>query len=201
MSTGELATAPIWDDVASLNGARFSGAKPDIIYGGFPCQDISLAGLRAGLAGNRSGLFFQIIRLAQELKPRFIFLENVPGIRTSGLGQVVRSLAEAGYDCRYGFLSAEELGADHKRERWFLLAHARSEGPQGVHKKVGQKHLQSFMPGPTKPGYQSKWLPEPDVARVVNGLPFRMDRTKALGNAVVPAQAREAFFRLLGAKD
>jgi DNA (cytosine-5)-methyltransferase 1 len=96
----------------------------DIIFGGFPCQDISVAGLGKGLEGDRSGLFFEIVRLARECEPRFIFLENVPAIRTRGGERVVKELASIGYDCRWTTLSAAAVGAPHKRERWFLLAHA-----------------------------------------------------------------------------
>lgn len=117
-----LPFAPIWNDVATLNGAMFRGLV-DIIHGGFPCQDISVAGNGKGLEGERSGLFFEIIRLTREISPSFVFLENVPAIRTRGLRQVVGAFAEVGYDCRWTCISAEAVGANHKRERWFLLAH------------------------------------------------------------------------------
>src|SRR5690606_10421534 len=87
MRTGDLPCAPIWDDVRTLRGDMLPSV--DIIYGGFPCQDISCAGRGAGLAGGRSGLFFEIARLARELRPRFVFLENVPAITTRGLGDVL----------------------------------------------------------------------------------------------------------------
>lgn len=121
MSEGELPKAPIWDDVRTLPGWEFRGLV-DIIYGGFPCQDISTAGNGAGLEGERSGLFFQIVRLAQEVKPKFLFLENVPAIRTRGQREVGKKLASLGYDCRWGVVSAREVGAPHLRKRWFLLA-------------------------------------------------------------------------------
>jgi len=120
MLEGKLPVAPIWDDVKSLKGDMLP--EIDIIYGGFPCQDISVAGKQKGLEGERSGLFYEIMRLAQEVKPAFIFLENVPNIRTKGLDAVGGELAKRGYDCRWGIVSAQEMGALHKRERWFLLA-------------------------------------------------------------------------------
>lgn len=132
MAEGALPLAPIWDDVRTLHrgilaghttGQHDDGETIDIITGGFPCQDISVAGNGAGLAGERSGLFFEIARLAGELRPAFIFLENVPAITTRGGRDVVGAITALGYDCRWCVISAAEIGANHKRERWFLLAH------------------------------------------------------------------------------
>lgn len=80
------------------------------------------------MAGERSGLFFEILRLAKEINPSFIFLENVPAITTRGGLQVVREITEMGYDCRWCVISASSVGALHRRERWFLLAHAKHNG-------------------------------------------------------------------------
>lgn len=121
MRSGDLPVAPIWDDVRTLQAHNLT--QPiDIIYGGFPCQDISVAGTGKGLAGKRSGLFFEIVRLVEEIRPTFVFLENVPAIRTRGLSTVVQELSDRWYDCRWQTLSAQEVGAPHKRDRWFMLA-------------------------------------------------------------------------------
>lgn len=120
---GKIPRAPIWNDIRTLKG-QYIPVPVDIIYGGFPCQDISVAGNGAGLEGKRSGLFFEIVRLVQEIKPAFIFLENVPAIRTRGLPRVIKEISSLGYDCRWTIVSAAELGAPHLRERWWLLAHA-----------------------------------------------------------------------------
>lgn len=125
MRSGDVDVAPIWDDVCSLRGSMLP--RIDIIFGGFPCQDLSVAGAGKGLAGERSGLFFEIVRLARECEPRFIFLENVPAIRTRGGERVVKELAKIGYDCRWTTLSAAAVGAPHKRDRWFLLAHTKRQ--------------------------------------------------------------------------
>lgn len=130
MADESLPNCPVWNDVTTLDGNIFKGAI-DIIYGGFPCQDISVAGHGAGLEGKRSGLFFEIMRLAKEIKPKFIFLENVPAITTRGGLRVVREIAEMGYDCRWCHVSAAEVGARHKRERWFLLGYAKHDGLYG----------------------------------------------------------------------
>lgn len=124
---GLLPNAPIWDDITSLR-VRGNGRNIDIIYGGFPCQDISVAGHGKGLEGKRSGLFFEIVRLAQEIKPKFLFLENVPAITSRGGVEVVRQVTEMGYDCRWCVISAASVGALHRRERWFMLAHANNDG-------------------------------------------------------------------------
>jgi len=122
MASGDIPLAPIWDDVRTLQKISLAEGI-DIIYGGFPCQDISQAGRGAGLAGKRSGLFYEIARLIGEIRPRFVFLENVPAIRLRGGNVVVGELARLGYDCRWAPLSAADVGANHERERWWLLAH------------------------------------------------------------------------------
>ena len=121
IQSGDLEDAPIWDDVTTFDGEPWRGCV-DIITAGFPCQDISAAGKGAGLEGERSGLFFEVVRLAEEIQPTFIFLENVPAIRTRGLDRVGKELADLGYDCRWGVVSAAEVGAPHLRKRWWLLA-------------------------------------------------------------------------------
>jgi DNA (cytosine-5)-methyltransferase 1 len=125
MAEGKIDCAPICTDVREITSG-FIDVPIDIICGGFPCQDISVAGKGVGLEGERSGLFFEIVRLAKEIKPKFLFLENVAAIRTRGLDRVIQELTEVGYDCRWTMLSAADVGAPHKRERWFLLAHSKS---------------------------------------------------------------------------
>ena len=199
MSSNEIATSPIWDDIRTLDPSKWRQAI-DIIYGGFPCQDISIAGNGKGLEGERSGLFYEILRLAKEIKPSFIFLENVPAIRSRGGLQVVREVAELGYDCRWLLISAKSCGASHKRERWFMLAYSKSERlPRGlpIRKEEG-KPLFKF-----KVKYD-EWDEEPKnkliLAGMANGLPCRMDQIKCLGNAVVPQQCKKAFEILMGIK-
>lgn len=203
MRDGSLDDAPIWDDVRTLSAKHIRGPI-DIIFGGFPCQDISVAGLNRGLGAERSGLFSEIMRLSQELKPKFIFLENVPAIRTRGLNHVGEWLASIGYDCRWDIVSAAEVGCCHIRKRWFLLAHANglrlrekqrtklspSKRPLVPHGKSSPREL-------ARPSERSTF---PRVDRASDGLPHIVDRNRCLGNAVVPSQAREAFERLCGLK-
>lgn len=203
MSEGELFQAPIWDDVRTLKGELLPPI--DMVYAGFPCQDISVAGHGAGLDGERSGLFFEIIRLVGELGPKFVFLENVPAITTRGGLRVITEFARLGYDCRWTIVSAAELGAVHIRKRWFLLAYADGER---LRQESGEKDEIQSTPQREMVAYRSRFprrapgTPEgfasPRVGRAGDGLPCRRDRHKALGNAVVPIQAREAFMRLSG---
>lgn len=237
MAEGQLPYAPIWDDIRTFEGKPFLG-EIDIIYGGFPCQDISCAGSGKGLEGDRSGLFFELCRVVEEIKPRFVFLENVPAIRTRGLREVINALTNLRYDCRWTCVSAAELGAPHLRKRWFLLAKSESNDgrgnlrdlhssdekeprPQDKHKnetlqfsgtsqytevlantngKGLEGNIRAVSPHTESSKFSRKgwwWETEPNVGRVVDGCPLRLDRIKALGNGVVPMQVETAFQRLL----
>jgi len=96
----------------------------DVLVGGFPCQDISTAGKGAGLAGEKSGLFFEMARIVRELEPRIVVMENVPNIVNLGLSAVLSEVAACGYNARWGMLRADDplVGAPHRRERWFCVA-------------------------------------------------------------------------------
>lgn len=229
---GSLTDAPIWDDVTTLHG-RDLPEQPDIVYGGFPCQDISCAGAGKGLAGERSGLFFEIVRMCSEIRPAFVFLENVSAITIRGADRVGAELAALGYDCRWTVVSAASVGAPHQRKRWWCLAYSnrprRKAQPleladrgreMGDNSEIGSSSGQmaytygqrcehkptryTTVSEPQCEGEASKncrrgwWSIEPDVARVVNGLPDRVDRVRALGNSVVPQCARQAFMYLMG---
>jgi DNA (cytosine-5)-methyltransferase 1 len=156
MADGSIPTAPIFPDVTTLKGDDVG--EIDMIVGGFPCQDISVAGKGAGIAeGTRSGLFFQIMRLTDEIKPRLLFLENVPAIRTKGLDIVLRELTKRGYDCRWTMLSAASVGARHKRERWFMLANRR--GANGANTEYTGRYGTEILGGNTASVCRSKERP------------------------------------------
>lgn len=170
MDDGTIPVAPIWNDVTTLNGVPFRGLV-DLIEGGFPCQDISVAGKGAGLDGERSGLFREIIRLCKEASPSFLFLENVPAIRTRGSIEVQEALASIGYDARWGVISAAEVGANHRRERWFCLAKRRSESDFAIRPKHGHKdhkydpecsHCQPWttVADTSSEGLEGQWEPQ-----------------------------------------
>ena len=122
---GILPDFPIFGDIREFDGTKWRGAV-DILCGGFPCQDISAAGKGAGITGERSGLWKEYARLIGEIRPRFVFAENSPLLRTRGLGVVLQDLAEMGYNARWGVLGAWHVGAPHKRDRMWVLAHTSS---------------------------------------------------------------------------
>lgn len=103
--------------------------KVDLIVGGFPCQDISCAGNRAGIAGKQSGLFYDLMRIVRVLRPSFVLLENVSALLHRGFGTVLGELAESGFAAEWGCLPASAFGAPHRRTRVFILAYAASERP------------------------------------------------------------------------
>jgi len=119
----------LFNDVSEVTGEqlRAVGFDPDngIITGGFPCQDLSIAGARRGLAGDRSGLFWQIIRLADELRPKWLVLENVPGLLSSNSGKdmgiVIGALEQRGYGVCWRVLDAQHFGVAQRRRRLFIV--------------------------------------------------------------------------------
>ncbi len=247
---------PVYDDVRTLSVGRLAadGIFPDVICGGFPCQDISVAGTRVGIEGERSGLWHEYARLIGELRPRFAIVENVSALLSRGMDVVLGSLASLGYDAEWHCIPATAVGAPHRRDRIWIVAYpngrraAQSPGRQrkgglgsvvggealadvprnrrqprrprdtpegargrqpggggvGAHvpdshrrrgEAVGQREEEgrathaacgarlSFAAEPDRGGW---WLAEPDVGRVAHGIPARVDRLRALGNAVVP---------------
>lgn len=112
---------PIFDDVTKFDGRPWRGLV-DVVAGGFPCQDISVAGKGAGIDGKQSGLWSEMARIIGEVRPRFAFVENSPALVNRGLGRVLRDLATLGYDCRWTLLGAADVGAPHKRDRFWLVA-------------------------------------------------------------------------------
>lgn len=132
MRSGDLDDAPIFEDVRTFDGRSLKG-RVDVVSGGFPCQDVSHAGKRAGLKdGTRSGLWSEFARIIREVEPRFVLVENVRGLLSiddgGGFGTVLRDLAELGFDAEWFVLSAADVGAPHLRERVWVVAYSvRSE--------------------------------------------------------------------------
>lgn len=161
MEAGALDPAPIWSDMLTFDGAAWRGCV-DFLIAGFPCQDISIAGRRAGLDGQRSGLFFDILDIADACQARGLVLENVAAIATAtataldeaegvleerAAARVVGELADRGWDAEWITLSASDVGASHGRARWFCLAWRRAMGHAGLHAR-GAQHGQQPQ-GPT----------------------------------------------------
>lgn len=136
MAEGSIHPAPVWcGDFTALDGKLFRGLV-DVIVAGFPCQDLSVAGKRAGLDGKRSGLFFEVVKFANDCEARFLFLENVAGIASAtasvmdeaeeleerAASRVLGELADNGWNAEWLTLSASDVGASHGRARWFCFA-------------------------------------------------------------------------------
>lgn len=114
--------APIWHDLTTQD---WSTVEPvDLVAAGFPCQDLSYAGRGAGLNGERSGLWFDVLDAVGVLQPRWVVLENVGALRARGLDVVTHGLASLGFVGRWGTVRASDVGACHRRERIFVVAHA-----------------------------------------------------------------------------
>jgi site-specific DNA-cytosine methylase len=164
-------------------GLRWAGVPDDfdICTGGFPCQDISHAGKRAGIDGKRSGLWREFARIIGLVRPRYVLVENVATLLVRGMGRVLGDLAEIGYDAEWEILPAAAFGAPHLRDRVFVLAYPRGPGLPDAEPK------RAFR-GPV--AQSDWWAVEPGVVRMAHGVPGRVDRIRSLGNAVVPQVAQ-----------
>ena len=187
------ALRPKWEPGPRGRRIRESNPQPspwivDLICGGFPCQDISTAGKRAGLHGDRSGLFFEAIRVVELLQPRWLLLENVAGLLARGLDEVLGTLASIGFDAEWHCLQAADFGAPHIRDRVFIIANA-----NGQHHRPGNDGDAATFRAATesrKAGGKIQpcewWATQPELGRVAHGIPSRVDRLRGIGNAVVP---------------
>jgi DNA (cytosine-5)-methyltransferase 1 len=152
MEDGALDDAPVWSDVCTFDARAWRGSV-DCVIGGFPCQDLSLAGRRAGLDGKRSGLFFDLLRIAEDSGARYLFLENVAGIASAtasvvdeaegalderAAARVLGELADRGWNAEWLTLSASDVGASHGRERWFCWAWRSVADAKSRHKPRGE---------------------------------------------------------------
>jgi DNA (cytosine-5)-methyltransferase 1 len=117
---GFLPPFPIWDDIQTFDGKPWRGIV-DVVSGGFPCQDISSAGKGAGIDGERSGMWGEMARVIHEVQPKFVFVENSPMLTSRGLGRVLGDLATMGFDANWGVLGANDIGANHQRDRIWIV--------------------------------------------------------------------------------
>lgn len=203
--------AELHEDVRSVGADVL--ARVDLICGGFPCQDVSSAGQRAGLSGDRSGLWYEFARIVAECGPRWVVVENVRSGARKWVDAVRRDLGRLGYASLPIPVSASDVGAPHQRARVFIVA-CRAPDADGSVVRLERRRISgtrreeawlseihaSDADGaresqPRRPEREVGrwtcdarrfWTAEPDVARVVHGLPGRVDRERALGNAVVP---------------
>lgn len=159
----------------------------DVICGGFPCQDVSWAGLGAGLEGERSGLWFQMLRIVRLLRPRFVLVENVSALLIRGFDSVIADLAESGYDAEWDSLQAGYFGAPHERERVFILAYPNeSDGKAGVGTEQDRKS--PIFAGSDCEGFPVWLQAASSFAGMDDGIPSAIyqSRLGALGNTIVP---------------
>lgn len=216
---GHLPRFPIWDDVRTFDGEPWRGSI-DVVTGGFPCQDISVAGKGGGLEGQSSGLWFHMARIIRQVRPEFVFVENTPALTSRGLGVVLGNMAEMGFDIEYGIYSAAEAGAPHLRKRIWILAYSSSgrrqnDGlrPRGEESwrgnsaqalaytdsssRDGRAKVQrgQEVRGITARGRRRGgwWQAEPGMGRMADGVACRVDRLRAIGNGQVPAVVRLAW--------
>jgi len=155
---------PTFDDVTKLKGKNFKNI--DVICGGFPCQDISIAGKKEGLKGERSGLWSEFKRLIKEVKPQYAIIENVANLRNKGLNQVLKDLWSIGYDCEWHIISASSIGAPHLRERVWIIAHPSSTRTGFNHSRVRRQFDRgSFQEGRNTNEETSK-SPNADIFRL-----------------------------------
>ncbi len=206
--------------------------RVDLLAGGFPCQPFSVAGKQRRLDDDR-WLWPEFARAIRELRPRYVLVENVPGLLVGGgMGAVLGDLATLGYDAEWESIPAAAVGAPHLRYRVWIIAHRQGDAsrpdadslgsyregvdldrsPQLRHAQeresgpLGQPLADADLAGPQghrgldrerdgageRPAWPSGgavddwWSIEPDVGRVAHGVPARVDRLRALGNAVVP---------------
>lgn len=159
-------------------------AEIDFLCGGFPCQPVSLAGHRLGEDDER-WLWPEFAETIRLVGPRFVLLENTPGLFTSGFGRVMGDLAALGLDAEWSVLSACALGAPHTRERVFILGYATSESERGYDRQ-GRPRGRIEIPGERLGDARAHWASEPDVERVALRVPNGVDRNRGIGNAVVP---------------
>lgn len=167
---------PIHDDITAFPVRRYAGVT--LVHGGFPCQDISAAGKGAGLAGERSGLWFAMLDVIAALRPRFVVAENVAALRSRGADVVLGGLEQAGYAAGAFVVAAEDMGAPHRRERVFIVAElADAESTRLAIRGSGCEDVGAERPPLERSrSYAVAGLPEPRLGRATDGVPAGMDR-------------------------
>lgn len=200
---------PCYDDVTTLSRARLEADGihlPDLICGGFPCQDLSVAGRRAGIEAERSGLWSEIVRLVSEIRPKFVLVENVANLISgptgrpgTWFGRVLGDLASLRYDAEWHCIPASAVGAPHTRDRVWILAYPQQEqricpvfNPDNASKTIrrnaairSETGVRSQM-GTSRRSIPGKWMDQPNPVGMVDGFSDWPHRLARCGNAVVP---------------
>lgn len=204
---------PCYENIITLTKRQLKrdGLLPiDIIAGGFPCQDVSIARgghVAQGIHGAKSSLWWEMLRLIEEVRPSWVVIENVPALRMRGADEVFSGLETLHYTVWPCVVGAIHAGASHRRQRVWVLAHAARNHEGSKYESWncwGAGCLRSALPRKTWPADPAERSgPQSRVGRLAHGVPHRMDRLRCLGNAVVPDIAeifgtfiREAHGRL-----
>ncbi len=185
---------PCYEDVRTLtaNTLRRDGIAVDVICGGFPCQDISVANVNAtGLAGERSGLWREYARLIGELRPQFVVVENVAALLSRGLSDVLGDLAARGYDAEWVALPASAVGAPHYRDRLWIVAYPECKGRAGCEPVFSSLERQVSASAQHGNPFAAAWRAlDGDLSglRIGDGVSVASHRRRmrGTGNAVVP---------------
>jgi DNA (cytosine-5)-methyltransferase 1 len=180
---------PCHDDVTTREFVR---GEADVITGGFPCQDLSIAGGGAGLSGARSGLYRELVRAIRVVRPLYAIMENVAALLSRGLGTVLGDLAEIGNDAEWHCIPAAYVGAPHLRDRVWIIAHPQHSDadnagsyspPLHIHRDAELRDEQKrFL------GSLAGWGADAGIQRTIDGAPTELDvtRLEAIGDALVP---------------
>lgn len=186
-----------YGDIKKISGKELE--KVDLICGGFPCQDISIAQGKAkenrlGLQGKRSGLWIEMLKVVRQIRPQYLLVENVAALLDNGFGTIMGDLAESRYDAEWDCLPASAFGAPHCRDRVFIVAYMQStNGTKNQRQRLCNRILsQQPRRVPWRPSYAG-------VCRGNDGIPSWMDRLTSCGNAVVPQIANWIGQRIMEA--
>ena len=187
---GHLSPFPIWDNVCSFDGKPWSGIV-DVVSGGFPCQDISTAGNGDGLEGERSGLWVEMARIINEVRPRYALVENSPMLTSRGLGRILGDLAEMGFDAQWGSFTARDEGSPIERERLFIACANKEYGEawmgaaenrqSNVFKAVDRQCPEFWLQAPPRP------------VGVGYGVADYLEPVSAIGDGQVPCVVASAW--------
>ena len=194
----------IYDDIKTTKEIE----PVDIMIGGFPCQDISVAGKQKGIEyGEKSSLWFEMLRIIGDIRPRIVVLENVPAIIRVGGPKVVGGLAAIGYDCEWSIISARQFGAPHSRKRWFCVAtNSKSvSNDRRINRwlfktKESGKSQHAEISNSDQNEIRNRWRDfptQPPFCDGNDGIPDRVARLKALGNAIVPQCSQWVFKQII----
>lgn len=180
-------------DIREFDAAQYAG-KIDIITGGFPCQDISIAGKGVGISGERSGLWSEMWRIIRDVGPKYVIIENSSALTFRGFEQVLCDLSKIGYDAEWQCLHGYAFGLQHGRERVYIIAYANEKraerrGEESVFREYKIQRYNIVFPG-----FRTRRdIPEPRTFRSAHDIPNLSKRIGAVGNAVMPVIAYYLF--------